>query len=271
MRARWRSLTVLVALALIPIRSAGAQEQSAFPGIGGLPTSVPNPSQNGPWMEAWSGFGFTNSFYGGYFGALRALNPKQDLWSEGFVLRFEGQAGHYDYLQGSNPSLPNPQVDFHGGGMLVGYRHLIGTGNDTSQLTGYLGVVYQHHANPDPGASLNGTQAGVKALVEYYTPLLSNSAYFYGQAFAMTPFSSWLVYAQLPFKLADKIWFGPEVLLFGNEAPFKEGRVGGVVRFENAFNVPGVNFSISAGYRKPIDSASPDGYYVNIHLSKEFH
>src|SRR5262245_21278148 len=110
----------------------------------------------------------------------------------------------------------------------------------------------------------------MKGLVEYYTLLFSKSAYFYGQVSGMTAFDTWFVYTQLPFKVFDKIWFGPEVAFFGNEAPYREARYGAALRFEYPFNLVGVNFQISGGYRKPIGSDSPDGYYVNLHLGREF-
>jgi hypothetical protein len=250
---------------LLQAQTASAQPQPGFGIYGPSFSSIPTAALPAPWMEAWGGGGFTNNSYYGYYGFNRALNPTQNLWIDGFVLRGEGSVGHYTYE--ATGALSNPEVDFHTGGLLIGYRKVIGQG----LLTGYLGVNYEHHDNPDPTASIRGTKAGVKFLAEYYTPLANEIGYFYGQGWYSTAFDTWLVYGSLPFKIWDRVWLGPEAAASGNHAPYQEARVGGIIRFERPLGYVGTNFLVSGGYKHPLTADSgPDGYYVNFHLNYEF-
>jgi hypothetical protein len=99
-------------------------------------------------MEAWLGFGATQSYYGTWVGGVVALNPQHNVWDSGFVLRGEATIGRYDV--DNNPFQDN--VLTHGASWMFGYRQKIGDG----LLTGYIGANYEDHDNdqvrPDPRA-----------------------------------------------------------------------------------------------------------------------
>src|SRR5688572_12463273 len=104
-RLRW--LLVSMSLSVATVAAAQQRPSSVFaPNWGGIPS--PSSTAATPWMEAWTGFGFTNNFHGGYFGAVRALNPTNNVYADGFVVRGEGFVGHYNYHQVSVLH-PNPE------------------------------------------------------------------------------------------------------------------------------------------------------------------
>ena len=92
-----------------------------------------------PFMEAWLGFGVTQSYYGTWVGGVVALNPQHNVWESGFVLRGEANVGRYDV--DNNPFQDN--VLTHGASWMFGYRQKVGDG----LLTGYIGANYEDHDN----------------------------------------------------------------------------------------------------------------------------
>ena len=234
-----------------------------------------------PWMEGWAGFGFTNNFYGGWLGAVAALNETRNVWSDGFVLRGEGILGHYDYST-TNLSSGRANVTFGGGALMLGYRKILGS----TMLTGYVGANFEDHDNPDPAADVRGTEWGVKVLGEVYSRL-APSQDFYGQAFFSSAFDTWYALARPGFLVAPNLWIGPEGSLFGNghgtfggsctsnstglgSCRYSEGRIGAFVHLVIPNQPVLGDWIISGGYRAPLVSNSSDGYYVQIGLNMQF-
>jgi cellulose biosynthesis protein BcsS len=265
------ALLVACASLSVVLSAAGQTQTPAAPGFTGFPTqSTPMPGTP-PWMETWTGFGFTNHYYGGWFGGVAALNNTRNVWSDGFVVRFEGTAGHYDYRTSSVLG-GEANATLHGGGLMVGYRAKVGEG----LLTGYVGWNYEHHQTNDLSASIHGTEVGAKVLAEYYTPI-GTSMDFYGQASYSSAFDTFYLFARPGFKVAQNIWIGPEASLYGNRAPFQEWRAGAFIHLQFPQYIMG-DLIISGGYRDPYKSGvssgtnhgGSTGYYAQIGMSYQF-
>jgi hypothetical protein len=256
------TLTIVAGLVTATATSPASAQSSTTQPIGVTAVPPPPAAAGLTFLEIWSGVAVSNKFAGTYFGAVRALNETQNLWTDGFLLRGEELIGRYHYTNTGVTAaiLPEPHVDMSGGSLMFGYRKVIGE----SQLTGYFGPVYETHTNPDPAATIHGSQVGVKALVEDYTPF-GKVAYFYGQAFYSSPFSTYNAYGQLAFKVMDKVWIGPEASYSQNQAPYREERVGAMLRFETGFG----SVIVAGGYSNPL-TASPSGYYANAALFFDF-
>ena len=205
-----------------------------------------------------------NGYVGGYGGGEAALNG--NLLSRGVIFRLDGNGGQYEsrLISASQPQI---EVPTGGGDVLVGYRMSLGA----SWLTGFVGGDVQAHDNPDPGATLRGTEGGVKGLAEYFGPLSPKlDLLAYGSY--STAFSTYQAFARFGYKIHnnpnvyDVIKIGPEVSSFGIEDAYRDGSIGGFIGFENAFG----QFAISGGYRHPFTD-SPDGYYGNMHFGMSFY
>ena len=257
-----RSLSITVILVVSATHIATVQS-SAQPTAPQPPAPQPTVYHDGlppAWLEAWTGLTFSNSFVGGYAGAVRALNQSNSLETDGFVLRWEGLVGQY-----SINTHTDSDVDLHGASMMFGYRATLGTGIATA----YIGPDYQSHNTPDRNAEVRGLEAGLKGLVEYYTPLGPN-VFFYGQGWYSSAFDTYFAFGQVGYRIFDRIWIGPETSLFGNEAPYRENRIGAFIKFDVPW-APLSQISVSGGYRNALTSGSADGYYVNVYLGYGFH
>jgi Cellulose biosynthesis protein BcsS len=210
-----------------------------------------------PFMEAWAGLGVTHSFFGGWVGGVVALNPQQNVWDTGFVLRGEGLVGQYD-VDGFNG-----HGTMSGASWMFGYRQKLNDG----LLTGYIGANYEHHDTPDPFTDIRGTEVGFRALVEYYQRLQPNWD-FYGQASYSTAFDATFLFARSGFQLANTIWAGPETAYYRNESDYSEYRLGGFVRFENAFFGNGI--TLSGGWVNAIRREDDDGWYAALNIDFQF-
>ena len=253
--------------------AARAQDTSApAQGSGGL--SIPQtvtenkPAVPWPWMEAWSGFGMSNGFYGGWFGAVIALNQTRNVWADGFVIRVEGLGGHYRYTTTGLPTGVSrvPMVD---GALMLGYRKVLGS----TTITVYGGLNAAYHDNKDPTARVRGAETNVKVLAELYSQL-SPFQDVYAQASFSGAFQKWSVLLRPGFSIRQDVWVGPELQAFGNEgaigsSPYKEGRVGAFVQWR----FPGQTLSsvlISGGFRAPLadkninSNRGKSGYYVQV-------
>jgi hypothetical protein len=201
------------------------------------------------------------TFAGAYGGVVGAVNG--NVYSDGVLLRLDGLGGDYKY---SSPAFPNIEVGIANGDAMVGYRKKVGDGF----VTGYVGVAFESHDNPDPAAALRGTEVGGKVLGEYSTPI-TRYLDFYGFAYYATPFQSYQAYAHLGFKVAPKVTIGPEVGETGNKV-YREDKIGGFVGFELPFG----RFIVSSGYYQPHTSSSSGlgtqpGAYLNLFLGFDFH
>lgn len=227
-----------------------------------IATPSPAPPSPGvpPYMEAWAGLGVTHSFYGGWVGGVVALSEHRNVWETGFVLRGEATLGWYD----ANTNTPNVgDVLYNNGSLMFGYRQKIGNG----LLTGYIGVSYETHDNDDRFAAIRGTEGGVRGLVEYYTQIMPTWD-FYGQASHSTAFETTFLFARSGVKLADRIWAGPEAAFFRNADDYRENRLGGFVRFEQAFFGNGI--TLSGGWVNALRREDDDGWYATVNLDFQF-
>ena len=222
------------------------------------PTSVSSGTVS---SYAWTGSYFTNSFVGAYIGGLVPFN--RNLGSEGPLLRIAASGGRYsaDFFSSSSSVASENKVSMLGGEVLLGYRKKFGEG----WLTGYLGGAFENHDNPDPTASIRGSQGGGKGVVEYWGPLTQNVTV-YGTASYSTVFETWSAFGRVGYKVADKVTIGSEGSLFGNNAPYREARIGPFI----TVGMPFGEVSVSGGYRAPTTPGA-DGYYVNIFFGYEFH
>ena len=149
-----------------------------------------------------------------------------------------------------------------GGDVMVGYRKAVGTG----WLTAYVGGAFEHHGAKDPTASIRGSEGGVKGVIEYWTPI-TQELWLYANGSYSTVFDSWNAFGRIGYKLTPQITIGPEGSLFGNNAPYREWRVGAFVSFAM---LPWGELSVAGGYRQPL-TPGPDGYYANATLGFPFH
>lgn len=237
----------IVAMAAAPARAAD------------LPITVPLPSTltapGAPWATVWSGLALSSGYRGLYVGGV--WSPNRNIWAEGFLVRAEGNVGHYKY---NSVGFTNIEVQADGAALLGGYRKSIGQ----SWLTGYLGVNYETHHNPDPAAVVNGTRTGLKLIGEYYSPITAQwNLIFYG-AYS-TAFDSFYTLLRTTYKIAPKIEVGPEGAYLGSIG-FRQWRAGAATRFETAFG----EIIFSGGYFENISSSlgsDKSGFYANLHFS----
>jgi hypothetical protein len=254
------SLTaVVIAAAFLGVSPSWAQGNTSGATIIATPVPVPAHPSPGtpPYMEAWAGLGATHSFFGGWVGGVAALSPHRNVWETGFVIRGEAAIGQYD--AGTNID----DVLFHGASLMLGYRQVIGDG----LLTGYVGANYETHDSDDRFATIRGTEAGVRALVEYYTRIMP-SWDFYGQASYSTAFDTTFLFARSGVQLANTIWAGPETAYFQNESDYRENRLGGFVRFEQGFFGNGI--TLSGGWVNALRSRDEDGWYATLSIDFQF-
>lgn len=280
---RWAACSLVVAcFSLMGTLPSNADNVAPAPAIAPIVPSEDMPiSGESPWMEGWAGFGFANNFYGGWLGANFALNKSRNVWADGFLVRGEAILGHYDYSTNNVPG-GTANVTLADGGLLLGYRKVVGS----TMLTGYVGGNFENHDNPDPLASVRGTEVGVKVLGEIYSKLTPVQD-FYGQASFSTAFDTWYILARPGFLVSSlsgsEIWVGPEGHLFGNgegavsgsctnsgslsSCRYEEGRIGAFLHIVTP-NRPWLgDWIFSAGYRSPLlQGGGPDGYYAQLSL-----
>jgi hypothetical protein len=297
----WIGGLLAASMSILGVVPAGAQVRSQ-PNPSSFPTQ-PNPVPGGvPWLEGWVGGGMTNNFYGGWLGAVAALNASRNVWADGWVVRGDGLVGHYDYTQPGVPvgngGAPNIDATFEDASIYLGYRKNV---SGLGMLTGYIGVNVQNHDNPDPTAQITGTAVGIKFLGEIYNRLTPTMD-FYGMASFSTAFNTWFAMARPGFLVTPvgsgwELWLGPEGQIFGNgygasftgscntpggvsgfpgSCRYEEGRLGAFAHIVIP-NMPLFgDWIIAGGYRQPFlcsvtttqtSPCAPNGYYANLTLS----
>ena len=203
---------------------------------------------------AWAGTWFSNHYLGGYLGAMKALNETDDLWADGFILRADASGGSYRY---DAPGFVDVQVGTLDSDVMLGYRKNVGKG----AFSAFVGPSYAFHHNPDPAADLRGDEFGVKILAEY-SGLLDQNLEGSLQGSYRTTFSTYSVAGRMLYHASDAVWIGPQVTLFGNEAPYREGTFGAVLKVNAKFGEIG----LSGGYRHVYTSGNSDGYFASAYL-----
>lgn len=234
---------------------APSDSSSSAPIVTPVPAPMTRPGAVS--LVAWGGASFSDNFYGGYIGAVKALNG--DLWNEGLLFRIDGAAGSYRYrssILGYSYYVHTKSAD-----VMIGYRAHVGTG----WLTGYVGPSFQDNDNKDPTARIRGTKWGVKGIAEYNVPL---SDRFQASAFGTyaTEYSTYFVMGRLGYNVnvAQDVWLGPEASLFGTR-DYEDRRVGAFINIGTARGAIG----ISGGYLDARHS-NDDGYYLNLNVSFAF-
>lgn len=203
---------------------------------------------------AWAGIWFSNHYVGGYGGAIKALNETDDLWSDGWVLRFDVSGGDYRY---DSIGFTDIRVGTLDTDVMVGYRKKI----DKGTFSAYIGPSYAFHHNPDPAADIHGTEFGARILADYVAPL-DDGVDGYVQGSYSTAFSTYSLAGRLLFRVSDTVWIGPQATLFGNNAPYQESTFGPVLKINTNFGEIG----FSGGYRHVFTSGNPDGYFASAYL-----
>jgi hypothetical protein len=244
------------ALAVAGVAHAQASGEPASPS---LSPSVPVVEGAPPSAYVWAGAWFSNHYAGGYGGVLKALNRDSSLWDDGFVVRLDVSGGRYTY---NTPGLSNVNVGTVDADVMLGYRKNTAIGN----IGAYVGPSYVAHNNPDPAASIRGSKVGATFRAEYANTTNKNLE-FHLQGRFSTPFSTYSADAQVLYKISGDVWLGPEVTLYGNNAPYQEISVGPFLKVNTHFGEVGV----SGGYRHPVRAGNADGYFASVYFAVPIH
>jgi hypothetical protein len=250
-----------VAAFVLVASPALAQQQTSQPSAPVYPiapTRIPSPGTP-PWMNTWIGGGITNSFQGGFAGFTTATNPQRSLWIDGWLVRMDFVGGKYSSINGVTGN--DDSVETHGADFLIGYRKAL----PNSSLALYVGPAYEFHNNSDPTVKIRGGEGGVKGLFEHWWQIAPDWTLSSGASYSMA-FSTYYAYSQLAYRLSPHFELGPEVSLFGNEAPYRELRAGAFVRFDTAIG----QVTVGGGYRDPLTTGST-GYYISFMLGNNFY
>jgi hypothetical protein len=243
--------------AAIATLSAQAQAPAEGPTTTQLPAFVaPNPAAGPLWGYLWGGVGSTNTFYGGYAGAMVALNG--NLYSNGVIVRADWAAGRYSH---KTATFPDSHVNTDGGSLMIGYRGAIGPG----WITGYIGPSYEAHHQADPTSALSGQLGGVKIVTEYMTTI-GQSMNLYSSLSYNTPFQTVFFLAKPTYRLTESLSIGPQFSAgSGTEGnSYGNWRIGPVLDI----STPYYDISISGGLLQ--QTRGPDGYYAGVFLGIPF-
>jgi len=159
--------------------------------------------------------------------------------------------------------------DFNGHGVVSGASLMLGYRQKLTEglLTGYIGANFENHNTPDPFTEVEGLEVGFRALIEWYQRITPTWD-FYVQASHSTAFDTTFLFGRSGFNVVDKIWLGPETAYYRNVSDYSEYRLGGFVRFENAFF--GNGFTLSGGWVNAIRRQDDDGWYAAATVDFQF-
>lgn len=246
------AVSVLLGISIGAATAANAQPTEQ-PGFMPIVPALTVGKGTAPSTYGWAGTWFSNSYVGGYAGLMRTLNKSNNLWDDGFFIRFDSTGGSYNY---SSVSYGSADVGMWTGDLMLGYRKRIDT---TGTLSVSLGPAFEYHNNPDPAADIRGTEVGAKILAEYSSTIDQNFQVNLQGSFA-TPFSVYAASGRVLYQVVDKVWVGPQATLYGNNAPYQEGTFGAFVKVDTEYG----EFGVSGGYRRPFTSGDPDGYFASL-------
>ena len=251
---RISSVLSMALVASAALLGAAQAQSSGEPVSQSLAPAVTEGEYGSASAYAWAGIWFSNHYVGGYGGAIKALNETDDLWSDGWVLRFDVSGGDYRY---DSIGFTDIRVGTLDTDVMVGYRKKI----DKGTFSAYIGPSYAFHHNPDPAADIHGTEFGARILADYVAPL-DDGVDGYVQGSYSTAFSTYSLAGRLLFRVSDTVWIGPQATLFGNNAPYQESTFGPVLKINTNFGEIG----FSGGYRHVFTSGNPDGYFASAYL-----
>jgi hypothetical protein len=214
-----------------------------------------------PYMQVFGGFAADKNSYYGDLGADFAVN--RNLYVDGWLVRINGGAGHYDYAL---TATTKQGVAFETGDLMAGYQWYTGGGVRVSL---YGGAYVENHDNSDIAAIVRGTRAGVKGQAELYAPLSPNM-YFFGMVNGTSVWDGYFGIAKLGFRVTPTFSIGPEVITLGNDR-FGEARAGLFVAFSN---IGGADIFLSGGYSWDTKRDNPfgnnDSAYGTLHVRRTF-
>jgi hypothetical protein len=202
-----------------------------------MPTKAPAVSAISPpayWLNTFGGLAVDESGWFADLGGVVAFNRNLDL--PGWLLRVRGGGGHYEYNRTATLS---QGVDYQVGEAMLGYQIFSGP----TRLTLYAGGNVEHHDNPDPLATVAGTEFGFKAQGELFSSFAPN---WYALLLAnySTAFQSYFVLGKLGYKVTNIVSVGPEAAALGNDR-YDAVRAGGFVGIDIT---PTTMVILSGGY-----------------------
>jgi hypothetical protein len=236
---RLLAIGLTIAVLIVPDRAAaqGKTSTSVFSGVDAGP--------NG------------NAFY---LGAITALNG--DFARDGVLLRGLAVYGTYEY-QTTTGDIHGRYSLFDG---MIGYQLL----HPGFRIAGYVGVEQQnHHLSPfDPSNRVSGGETGVKVAGDvtlgHSKPLFLNLAGSYS-----TAFDTYWSRIRIGYTI-DRLTFGPEALLTGNEESDAR-RIGGFIGLR--VDKTPLEITLSAGQHYNDRGgifANKDGAYASLNVGLSF-
>ncbi len=210
---------------------------------------------------AWIGTWISNHYAGGYVGGLKSLGDS-DLWQDSFLLRIDGSGGQYSYLS-SGQTLQSALYD---ASLLIGYRKII----DRSSISIFIGPSFEQHSRTEVNAALRGFEAGARIIGDYSYKHSADLEFAVQLSYA-TPFRVYSGNARVLYQVMDRLWLGPQIAIYGNRAPYQEGSLGIVAKYETSFGELG----ISTGYRQTFKTSvgtpsGKEGYFLSAFFALPF-
>jgi hypothetical protein len=211
------------------------------------------------WLNLFGGAAVDKSGWFADAGMVAAFN--RNLNQAGWLFRIRGGGGHYEYNRA--PGFVQG-VDYAVGEVMLGYHVFVGR----SRLTGYLGANVEQHDNPDPGATVKGTEWGAKVQGEIFTDHTPHM-YSFVLATYSTAYDSYFALGKVGFRWLPQFSVGPEAMALGNDR-FDSTRAGGFVAFE-VTRSSSVIFSGGYAWDTRRDSLNDhSGGYGTVHLRALF-
>jgi hypothetical protein len=188
------------------------------------------------------------------------------LWSPGgldhggFTLKALISAGTYNYLSGT---LGGTQVDGRElvAQVLPGWRFKIGA----TEIKVFAGLDLQNHrlSPDDPGSKLRGSDAGVRAAIEFWTEPTA-ATMIEADGSASTIATSYAVHAAVGWRIFNLFYLGPEVQAFASD-DYTQRRIGMHI---TALKIGEAEWSAAAGYAT--DSDHRDSAYARFSVSRRY-
>ena len=224
-------------------------------------TGAPSPpAQPGasPSLAFWTGASYAPVFGGAFLGAVVPFQG--NLWADNNLLfRANAMVGRYRY---NATGFVNVHVDTYNGDLMVGYRKAVG--NDW-WLSSYIGANFDQQNNPDPAATVRGTQWGLRGIAELYGPLTQKLLLSTFVSYS-TAFQTYYVATKVGYRITDKVSFGPEIAALGNTG-FRNMRYGAATDVQTGLGM----LILSAGFQQDISGSSKGGLYANLYLQFWYH
>jgi len=213
----------------------------------------PQTAAKGSRLSAWTGLSGGPDYFYAYAGSAIFLNGDKD--TGGILTRFGLGGGGYR-TSGDEPHyVAQYDVD-----LLLGFRANPGDG----MIALFAGGDFNSHDNRDPDATPNGTEWGVKGIIEAYAPL-GDQLYFAAYGNYSTAFDTFATDAKVAYRLSETLALGPEIAAVGS-AGFTQARAGLATAWKLFAET---ELSGAAGLARDLDDGDY-GFYGTINLYAEF-